>query len=282
MIPKKTIFTYNDYRAFLRDAYMLMKEENKYFSFRYFSKVAGFKSPSVLKQVMDGEIDLARKSIDKFAKAFKLNKEETTFFRHLVLFNQAKTADEKQTHLEAMLRSRSFKKLYPLSSLQLNYFRHWYFIAVREMVALSGFREDPEWIAKTVNPKITPIEAKKALDELLQLGLLVRGPEGKLEQADINVSSGNEAVSQALVSYHRAMMSRASESMDRYARELRDISAITVGIPSSSIKSLKEMVQKFRKELLEAATVKSEPSDVVYQVNFQIFPLTDKIGGDAK
>jgi uncharacterized protein (TIGR02147 family) len=144
MDSKKSVFEYNDYRVFLKDAYFHLKNENKNFSFRYFSRVAGFKSPSVLKQVIDGQINIATNSIDKFSKAFKLNKEESVFFRHLVLLNQAKSVDEKQVHLNELLRCRAFKRMYPLSKLQANYYQHWYFIPVRELVNLKGFKEDPE------------------------------------------------------------------------------------------------------------------------------------------
>jgi uncharacterized protein (TIGR02147 family) len=281
MSAKKSIFTYDDYRAYLRDAYQAMKEENPHFSFRYFSKVAGFKSPSVLKQVLDGKMRLPPASIAKFAKAFKLDKEEALFFRHLVLFNQAKSAVVRQSHLESMVRCSSFQKLYPLSTPQLNYFRRWYFITIREMVGLKGFREDPEWIAKKITPRISAQDAKTAIEELLALGLLVRDAKGKLVQADTNVFSGNEVVSKAMVTYHRSMMVNAAESIDHVARELRDISSVTIGIPSSSIKSLKEMVQKFRLELLEANNAATKDSDVIYHVNFQIFPGSEKLGGDA-
>jgi hypothetical protein len=42
------------------------------------------------------------------------------------------------------------------------------------------------------------------------------------------------------------------------------------------------MVQKFRKELIDAASVKSENCNVIYQINFQIFPLTDKLDGASE
>jgi len=41
--------------------------------------------------IMDGKRNLGTPCIEQFAQALKLNKEESLFFRHLVLFNQAKT-----------------------------------------------------------------------------------------------------------------------------------------------------------------------------------------------
>lgn len=51
-----------------------------------------------------------------------------------------------------------------------------YLPAIRELVLSPSFREDPEWIASTLRPPIKPIEARQALDTLLELGLLQRTP----------------------------------------------------------------------------------------------------------
>jgi uncharacterized protein (TIGR02147 family) len=279
--PKKTVYEYTDYREFLKDAFKYLKEENKSFSYRFFSRVAGFKSPSVLKQVMDGQMKLAPSSIEKFAKAFKLNKEESAFFRHLVLFNQARTIDERQTQLKAMLSSRSYKKLHPLSQLQFNYYQHWYHVSIRELVGLDGFQEDPNWIATHISPQITPQEAKKGLENLVELGLIRRNPDGKLEQADANVTTGDEVVSKALANYHREMIKKGAESIEHFPGTIRDISAVTIAVNAESIKTIKEKVQKFRKEILEYASQNANPN-VIYQVNFQIFPVTEAVDTEGE
>src|SRR5262249_55909152 len=139
---KRSLFEYDNYREFLRDFYLHAKAENRNFSFRFFSRLAGFKSSGILKEVMDGKINIAPHSIDKYARAMKLNREETEFFRNLVLFNQAETSEKKRLYAEQMMKSRTYKRLHPLSDIQLNYLGQWYYIPIREMVGLQGFRED--------------------------------------------------------------------------------------------------------------------------------------------
>ena len=121
---------------------------------------------------MTGENNLSLKSIEKFAKAMKLGKEEAVFFRNLVLFNQATTSAEKQRYAEEIMRSRGYRRQHPLSESQFNYFKQWYLPLIRELPCLSDFKEDAEWIAQRITPQITPQEAQRALNELLKLGLL--------------------------------------------------------------------------------------------------------------
>jgi uncharacterized protein (TIGR02147 family) len=277
----KSIFEYDNYREFLKDVYLSLKATDKKFSFRYFSKAAGFKAGNVLKFAMDGKRNIAPQSIEKFAKALKLNKEESLFFRHLVLFNQAKAIDQRQLHLKEMLRCRAFKKVYPLSASQFNYYQHWYYISIRELIGLEGFREDYDWISKTLEPAITPQAAKRAVDDLIELGLIQRKSDGRLYQVDTDITTGNEVTSQALANYHREMIKKGAESIERFRREMRDVSAVTVAVSPESIKTIKEMVQRFRKEIVEFSLKTGHPS-IIYQVNFQIFPITRIVETEKK
>jgi uncharacterized protein (TIGR02147 family) len=269
---EKTIFEYSDFREFLRDRWSYFKTQDRKFSLRYFARVAGFKSHNFLKHVLSGKSCLSDESIEKFAKAMKLNREEKQFFRNLVLFNQAKVASEKQRYGEELLRSKSFRKIFPLAEAQFNYFNHWYFIPIREFVTLEGFKEDYEWIAQKIVPPIKPTEAEKAVRELLALGMLERDEQGRLKQRASFLSTSDEVSSSAIAQYHREMIKRAAESIDNVPREKRDISNMTITVSEETAAVIKEKIQNFRKELIELVSQGDSP-EAVYQINFQMFPL---------
>ncbi|MBI2338833.1 MAG: TIGR02147 family protein [Deltaproteobacteria bacterium] len=279
-IKKPNIFEYDNYRSFLKDLYASLKQEKSAFSFRFFSKQAGFRSPNFLKLVMDGKRNLSPDGIEKFARALKLNKEETTFFRNLVLLNQATTIEEKKFYAEQLIRHRFYKKINPLKQAQYDYYTNWYFIPVRELVGVDGFKEDPAWIAHQLIPPITTSEAEKALKELEQLGLIKRNEEGKLVQTDGFISTGDEVASASVAQFHREMMQKAAESIDRFPAPEREISSVTIGISEERAEQVKELIQRFRRELLAIAS-QDQKSTGVYQVNFQLFPLTKKPEGES-
>jgi uncharacterized protein (TIGR02147 family) len=276
----KTIFAYDDYRQFLRDSYALLKARDPKFSFRFFSRIAGFKSSSVLKDVMEGKRNIGRHNIGKFAKALKLEKDEAFFFEHLVLMNQAKTLKEREHHAERLLQSQKMKELHPLADAQFNYFRRWYFVPVRELVSTVGFREDPEWIARKISPRISALDAAAALENLKKLGLVERGADGKLRQTNENVASGDEVTSTAVFSWHHEMLKKAAESLDRHEYDERDISAVSVSVSADRLPKLKEMIRTFRKAILDECSRDPSPEGV-YHLGIQLFPVTDpgKDGG---
>ncbi|MGZ3769153.1 MAG: TIGR02147 family protein [Bdellovibrio sp.] len=274
---KKSIFDFVDYRELLKFLFAQSKANNKAFSYRYFSRRAGFASSNFLLKVMTGQSRLSEVSIKKFVKGFDLNANEAHFFRHLVLFNQATTVDQKQIHAKEILRNQGYRKIYPLAEAQYHFFSNWYFVPIRELVNFPNFKEDPKWIAEMVVPPITPEQAKVALKTLQQLGMLERNAEGKLVQSHNHVATPNEVASSSLAQCHREMMNRASESIDTIAREARDISFVTVGTSLSNVKRIKELIQKFRVEVVELVQ-KDQSCEAVYQLNLQLFPIAGEFG----
>jgi uncharacterized protein (TIGR02147 family) len=269
---KKRIYEYDNYREFLKDFYAHMKATNKRFSFRYFSKAAGFNAPNVLKLVMDGHRNIAAHSVEKFCKALELNKEEAGFFRNLVFLNQASTTEEKQRWSKELLKSRSYKKIHPLKESQYDFFSKWYCTAILQMVDLPTFVEDYDFLAREIDSSLTPAEVRRVIQKLLGLGLLERDSRGKLQLGNSKLATPDEVISTSVTSFHKDMMKRASESLDRFDRIERDISGITFTMSKETMKIAKEMIAKFRTELLELAANDSFP-DGVYQLNLQLFPL---------
>lgn len=266
------VYGYLDYRALLRDYYEDRKKHGRGFSYRAFSAAAGLRSPNHLKRVIDGDRNLPPEMALRFADACGFEGDDARYFCELAAFNQAQTTRQKRARYEALCRYRGFRKAHKLDLAQAEYHAHWYLPAIRELAASRGFRDDPAWIAKRLLPPISKGEAKKALDTLETLGLLVRDSDGKLVQSEAVVSTGAETAGVHIVNYHRAMMDRAIEAVDLVPRSERDISALTLCVTPEGLSDLKQRVQEFRRELvgLEGADGKGT---IVVQMNFQLYPL---------
>jgi uncharacterized protein (TIGR02147 family) len=277
-LKKPVIFEYENYRRFLQDLYVYLKAEKDFFSYRYFSKAAGFRSPNFLKLVIDGNRNLTGDSVEKFAAALRLNKKEAEYFHELVGLNQAATVAEKKRFAERLFKFEAYKKLHPLQKEQHEYYARWYMVPIRELVALPGFREDAKWIAQTLRPPISPAEADKALADLQRLGLLKRDEGGKLVQSESIVSTGDEVASAAVAQFLKLMTLLGAEATDLFPANERDVSSVTLTLSEKNFAHVKSLVQKFRKELLAIADRDHGP-EAVYQINFQLFPLTKVLQG---
>lgn len=273
---KPNIFEYTNYRQFLADLYDYLKETTKYFSFRYFSKKAGFKSPNYLKLVIEGDRNISDDSIEKFSRALKLNKAESEFFARLVGFTQASNSSERAEQALKILQSKIYQKMNPLVKDQLQYYSHWYHIGIRELALCKNMRPDADWVARQFRPQLTTKQAQDAIESLLRLGMLVENKDGKLSVVDQNVATQSEVISSLVALYHKEMMERAKESIDTAAQLEREISSICVPVSQKTFEKMKARIKDFRHELIALASEDQDPNQV-YQLNLQLFPLTKKV-----
>jgi uncharacterized protein (TIGR02147 family) len=269
------IYDYSDYRFLLKDYYAYQKETSRSFSFRYFALRTGV-SASVLNDITAGRRRLSLPIMQKYAIAMKLNPKETEYFGAVVQFVNSKSNDEKNQHFSRMMRLRGNSAIKFIDEGQYEFFRYWYYSAVREMVTLSDFKEDFEWIANKCFPHITAAQAKKSIEVMLQLGILRRGQGGKLEPADAVISSEYEMKSFVLRNFHIGMLDLAKEAQGRFEPNEREISSLTLGVSQKCYERIKERIRTFKQEILNMVIDDTADSETVCQCNFQLFPLTVK------
>ncbi len=268
------VFDYLDFRAFLRDHYLFQKGRGRGFSYRAFSRRAGLRSPNYLKLVIDGERNLSGEMAGRFARACGLEGEAATYFVDLVSFNQASSADDRNAAYERLTTFKRYRRAHRIELAHMAYHSTWYLPAIRELAARTDFDADPAWVAARLRPVIPVAEARRGLEVLFELGLLVKGEDGRVTQGEPLVTTGPQTTSMHIGNYHRTMMQRAAASIDEVPAASRDISSLTLCVGPEGLRRLKDRIARFRRELLELSELDTDPREVV-QVNFQLFPLTD-------
>jgi len=277
---KPVVFNYQDYRAFLRDLFAFEKAHSEKFSYRVFSARAGFKSPNFLKLVIEGQRNLTDDSVRRVSMAFKLTAPEHEFFRGLVVLNQAESPTERSLAARNLYKSKVFREMYPLKVAQLEFYENWWSIPLREMIGSPAFREDPQWIARKLRNRVTPQQVIQSIETLLAIGLIRRDDSGRLVQAQQNVTTGDEVASSGVAAFHKQMIELAGDSIDSVKRYRREVSSSTVLVSESTFARLKELIQIFRKTLIAEAESGMPADQTVYQINFQLFPLTETLADD--
>lgn len=278
------ILRYSDGRAYLQDWWDWKKIVAPRTSFRSFAARAE-SSPSLLKDVLEGRRRLTAESAQKFGKAMGLGEPERKYLAALAGFTGARSAENRSTAFSELVRLRRQAFVKVLDPRQYVAWTTWHHMAIRELVGLEGFREDPEWIASVLEPAIKPREAQKALADLQEIGLLRRGTSGRLEVADPVISSEYEVPSPVIRHFNQQMIQLGQTASDRIAPAQREISGLTLGVSGECYDRIKERIRLFKQEMMELILDDRQPATVVAQFNVQLFPLArpshTQAGGDA-
>lgn len=268
------IYSYLDYRRFLRDWFESKKASNPRFSHRVFARRANVTSPSLLLAVMDGKRNLTAATIEGFSGALTLSGDAAEFFEALVMLDQAETHDERNKAWERVRAVRRFREARRLAGEGVDYLSCWYYPAIRELASCADFRPDPDWIASRLRPRITPAQARKAIDVLLALGLLRAEKDGQLTPTDASVVTPHEVAGLAAVNYHVGMIERARDAVTAVPAAERHYCAVTVAIPMALVPRIKRELDAFQERLLDLCDGATDPRERVYQLNLQLLPLS--------
>jgi uncharacterized protein (TIGR02147 family) len=273
----RNIYSYIDYRQFLADFYAEKKKTSRAFSHRYFASKAGVRSPVLLRRVIDGKRNLSDTTILKFAKGLGLDTKETVYFRHLVKFNQASTAAEKQEHYANLREMMNMVGQKTLTPDLYDYFNTWYNPIVRELVCLANFGEDYQALARTVVPDITTAQARKSVELLQRLQLIERKDGGSWELRDKAIATESEVFSLAVRSYNTQMVELARESIERFAQQRRHVSGLTITCSEPMYDLIVAEINAFKERIVTMVNVNPEPYTRVMQLNMQLFPLSKDV-----
>lgn len=268
------IYDYIDYRDFLTDYYQKSKETNKHFSYRSFAKKAGIHSPNLYQMVIKRKRHLGKDIVPQFAKAIGLSKREQNYLETLISFNKAKTPETRRYYLELLAGLKQDQVGTVLTDAQYEYLSNWYCPVIREMVTLDGFNESILWIKDKLNDRVTTKQIKAALETLLELGLLARNQEGRLEQKDTAIATTDDIRHITAYTFHRQMLRLADEVLMSTGGEDREISALTTSLSKNQFENIKVRIREFEQEIMKYVTENAEPGEAVFQMNIHLFPLT--------
>lgn len=268
------VFRYRDFREYLAAFYEAKKKHG--YSYRAFAKAASVGAPNYLKLVIDGDRNLSEAMAERFADACRLQGDSRGYFLDLVQFNQAATDDVRNQVHARLCRYPRFRAAQPLELAQKEYHSQWYIPVVRELVALSEFSEEPEWIASVVFPRISRSDAAAALAVLTKLGMVERDEHGRLRQSDRALSTGDQARGLYIRNYHAEMMQRAAAAMETVPAAERFVSSSTLSASERTFAVIRERVSQFRREMIELCDSDPEPRRVM-QLNMQWFPVSTPV-----
>ena len=270
------IYGYLDYRKFLQDLYAEKKSKGRFFSYRYLAQKTGLKSVGFFTWVLQGKRNLSPHLVLKFAQVFKLNKQETEYFELLVSYNQAKSHEEKKHYFDRLIcLKRTSAKI--VDADQYEFYEKWHYSAIREWIGMQPFKDDYVKLARSLAPAITAAEARKAVELLDRLSLIVKDADGYFVRKDSTISTGQAWKSLAITHFQGQACDLAKQALDRFAKGERDMSTMTLSCSQATFDAMRERLKALRQEFAEMAKNDADP-DRVLQCNFQVFPLSKAHG----
>ncbi len=266
------VFSYQDFKTFLKDFYSERRRKDRKFSIRFFARRAGLRSQNYLKVVMDGRRSLTPRNMPKFVKGLGLDANQAEYFEALVNLNQARDSFERREFLHRLLHLQKKKAAIMLSGRQLEFFSDWYHIVIFEMACQENFRPDPQWISRRLGHKVTVKQVTESLEFMLATGILIKNEQGTVVPVASQIASPVNAIQEQMRKLHRTFMTQGIEALQHEKPEESETGSLTIGLAPEQVPQFISKLKEIQREL--NTLFSTSKGTEIFQLNIQFFKLT--------
>ena len=269
----KPVFEFLDYRIYMHAFYDERKRTSA-FSWREFSRIAGFSSSNYMKLVCDGKSRLSKIGAEQVAVAMELEGSAKEYFREMVSFADSCDEEKKKASFARMQELAKENKVRTLAGDAYTYFGKWYNPVLRELAPMNpGVK--PMELSKLCYPVVSATEIRQSLDFLVQAGLLKKNGEYHYEQTEKVVTGVAGCVRPTMRSMHKQMAELAAVAVENIPVEERNFAGVTMGISQDTFRRVSQEIENFRRKVISIAR-EDQKGEQVYRLNLQLFPLTKR------
>lgn len=285
MLQAPNISEYMDYRKYLADFYSFRRHQTKKdlrpYSYQMFSAAANIKSPQYLRLIIDGKRNLSDDMVAKFAKALNLTRDHTDELRILVHFTQATDPAERNRHLKTLMELRVSQKIKSgeIDSKAFDQIPSWVAWILHSMTDLKDISFDIQTLKNLLGEKATQDEIQQALDKLLESGQLTRDPEtGKIKKSRPILENADNIPVALVRKLQAELLYLGMESLFQDEPMEREFGTVTLSLTEKEFEEIKFKLRQIRKQMTKDNSIAraQAPGERIYQLNIQLFPVTQK------
>jgi uncharacterized protein (TIGR02147 family) len=265
------IYEYNDFRKFLADFQAFHYATDKTYSKSALSKRLGLPNTrSYFNDVLKNK-NVSSVFIDRFIRVLKLKKDETRFFRMLVLFNQAETVDERELYFNQLIAlNRTPKRL--MEKSVYSYYQNWYNSVIRALLHIHDFKNDYAGLARKVFPPISAKQARESVALLVKLNLIAKDKRGCYKPTEKAIATADGVKDELIKHYQLLSLEMGKTALLKNTALPQSISTNVLSISPEGLKRLEKKIHQFRAEVRSLVHKDEKPADRVFQLAVMLFP----------
>lgn len=273
---KPNVYSYHDYRTFLKDWISYLQEIQTDLSMRKIAEKSEL-AVSYLPMVLSGKRNLTAKALESLKKHLKLKVDEIAYLKYMMELNDS---DNREDKLELVKKMQKFHKYEEENSKELEAYKYltkWHYVALREMILLDDFKNDIDWIQDNLSFAVTPKDITEGLNFLLEHNFIEKAGKDKFKVKDKIIDCFEGIYRLSLGEFYKQIYALAVESIERVPRNERLLLGHTFAVSDEAFEKISQVLNEALEKVREIEKYDSQ-RDRVYQVSFAAFPLTKKKG----
>jgi uncharacterized protein (TIGR02147 family) len=271
------IFTFIDFREYLRHYYEDKKSGNPHFSYRYLAEKAGFNNKGFVFKIIKGIKKITKSHCFQLSEALGHSKKEAEYFENIVAYAQAKNDKERSYFLKEALRivNNTNAPIQMIRKDQFEYYATWYHSAIRSIIDIIAVTDNYQEICNRLNNTVTIPQVKKSIKLLERLELIAKDNKGVYHLTKKSIRTSKEITQTARNQFHTDCIELAKKALQIDPPTSRNAISITMGISTDAYRAIVDETQAFVTTLANIVKNDAKKPERVYQYELLLFPLSN-------
>jgi uncharacterized protein (TIGR02147 family) len=267
------IWSYTDFRAYLKDWFAFKKALHSKYSIRWHAKRVGLSDGTVHNLLKDRAPE--EKTEAKLIEMMGLDEQEAEYFRGLVKVARASSIEGAAEATRALMSLGGGRSRKVIEGAIERFSADWLNYTVRELALADDFDERPEVIAARLIPPVSPAKVAECIERLIAWGLLERGYDGKLRAVNVRTDGGIATKLSTGIDFYDGILDITRKLLHGLPGSERFFSSAVFGLELAQIQVLKPVIYDALRKITDVADAlpRSERAEVM-QLGIQLIPLT--------
>lgn len=269
------------FREFLKKELDRRVAKSPGYSLRAFARFLGIQ-PARLSEFLNGKAGLSVKRAHSILERIGVRGSEREHLLDSVSADFSRSKRERE-RARTRLLSREEEILKAdekrLSEETFQVVSEWYHFALLELMEIPGFDPNPNWMGARLG--ISPLEAKRALERLLRVGLAYETEGGSYAPSESTTFSPDGVPSKALRKAQNDLIEKALSSLEGQPVTERDASSTLLKFSPSRFPEAIARIRAFKREFAKEFG-HFGAGEEVYSLSVQFFRLTNPLNNSKK
>lgn len=272
---KPQVFDYLDAYQYLQDYYTFRKKIDAGFSYEAWASELNFNSRSFLRMMIQGKKKLTEKIVSALAQNSFATKDEQDYFFCLVKYTQAPALKERQIFGQKLVQILKHQSSAQVVSESEDFISNPLMPRLLSLFSYDDIAKNSASFSGVLG--VSEEQVVRALEVLHNLSLIEQPQKDVWVSKVIAFRVPDNKGSLNLRKFHEKSLEEALKAFDM-PKEVRRYKSLLLPMTTEDYQTFNQMLDDFAKEQMARHNPKTYSGRRLFQLNFNIYPVSEHLG----
>ncbi len=156
----------------------------------------------------------------------------------------------------------------------IQFYSEWHHSVVRALLDVCNIEDDFSVLSKSITPSVSYNKVNDSMLLLSRLGMIKKNEQGFWKQTNKNIELKPYQKNEIVKLYQLKKIELGQKAVLSKTKKLKRTSTQTISVSKKMLEKIDSKILKLHSEIRSMCHKDTDPAEMVYQINLQLFPQT--------